>query len=153
MGYLITVTLTILLFCAWCDIPLGLKMNQEVFAWMYPAIQGAAPTDFFWIFSLIISPAITFFILILLQAATAQLLGPVGGFCMSVSQIAAAMVYPSVLLIANQGMVFRDRLLVKTGVNRKEGLMVLAGVGAISLLLWGVAVRVKENLPKEREEI
>ena len=50
MGYLITVTLTILLFCAWCDIPLGLKMNQEVFAWMYPAIQGAAPTDFFWIF-------------------------------------------------------------------------------------------------------
>ena len=67
---------------------------------------------------------------------------------MSVSQIAAAMVYPSVLLIANQGMVFRDRSLIKTGVNRKEGLMVLAGVGAISLLLWGVAVRVKENLPK-----
>ena len=72
---------------------------------------------------------------------------------MSVSQIAAAMVYPSVLLIANQGMVFRDQLLIKTGVNRKEGLMALAGVGIISLLLWGLAVRVKENLPKEREDI
>ena len=128
-------------------------MNQEVFAWMYPSIQGTVLTDFFWIFGLIISPAITFFILILLQTATAQLLGPVGGFCMSVSQIAAAMVYPSVLLIANQGMVFRDQSLIKTGVNRKEGLMVLAGVGIISLLLWGLAVRVKENLPKEREDI
>ena len=31
--------------------------------------------------------------------------------------------------------------------------MVLAGVGIISLLLWGLAVRVKENLPKEREDI
>ena len=152
-GYLITVTLTIILFCVWRDIPLSLKMNQEVFAWMYPSIQGTVPTDFFWIFGLIISPAITFFILILLQTATAQLLGPVGGFCMSVSQIAAAMVYPSVLLIANQGMLFRDQSLIKTGVNRKEGLMVLAGVGIISLLLWGLAVRVKENLPKEREDI
>ena len=152
-GYLITVTLTIILFCVWRDIPLSLKMNQEVFAWMYPSIQGTVPTDFFWIFGLIISPAITFFILILLQTATVQLLGPVGGFCMSVSQIAAAMVYPSVLLIANQGMVFRDQSLIKTGVNRKEGLMVLAGVGIISLLLWGLAVRVKENLPKEREDI
>ena len=152
-GYLITVTLTIILFCVWRDIPLSLKMNQEGFAWIYPSIQGTVPTDFFWIFGLIISPAITFFILILLQTATAQLLGPVGGFCMSVSQIAAAMVYPSVLLIANQGMVFRDQLLIKTGVNRKEGLMALAGVGIISLLLWGLAVRVKENLPKEREDI
>ena len=128
-------------------------MNEEIFAWMYPSIQGATPTEFFWIFGLIISPAITFFILILLQAAMSQLLGPVGGFCMSVSQIAAAMVYPSVFLIANQGMVFRDQSLVKTGVNRKEGLMVLTGVGVISLLLWGLAIRVKENLPKERENI
>ena len=72
---------------------------------------------------------------------------------MSVSQIAAAMVYPSVFLIANQGMVFRDQSLVKTGVNIKEGLMVLAGVGVISLLLLGLAIRVKENLPKERENI
>ena len=80
IGYLITVTLTIILFCVWRDIPLSLKMNQEVFAWMYPSIQGTVLTDFFWIFGLIISPAITFFILILLQTATAQLLGPVGGF-------------------------------------------------------------------------
>ena len=40
MGYLITVTLTILLFCAWCDIPLGLKMNQEVFAWLQVDAQA-----------------------------------------------------------------------------------------------------------------
>lgn len=153
IGYLITVTFTILLFCVWRGVPLGLKMNEEIFAWMYPSIQGATPTEFFWIFGLIISPVNTFFILILLQAAMSQLLGPVGGFCMSVSQIAAAMVYPSVFLIANQGMVFRDQSLVKTGVNRKEGLMVLTGVGVISLLLWGLAIRVKENLPKERENI
>ena len=31
--------------------------------------------------------------------------------------------------------------------------MVLTGVGVISLLLWGLAIRVKENLPKERENI
>ena len=54
---------------------------------------------------------------------------------------------------SESGMVFRDQSLIKTGVNRKEGLMVLAGVGIISLLLWGLAVRVKENLPKEREDI
>ena len=57
IGYLITVTLTIILFCVWRDIPLNLKMNQEVFAWMYPSIQGTVPTEFFWIFGLIISPA------------------------------------------------------------------------------------------------
>lgn len=54
---------------------------------------------------------------------------------------------------SEHGMVFRDQSLVKTGVNRKEGLMVLTGVGVISLLLWGLAIRVKENLPKERENI
>lgn len=33
IGYLITVTFTILLFCVWRGVPLGLKMNEEIFAW------------------------------------------------------------------------------------------------------------------------
>ena len=58
------------------------------------------------------------------------------------------MVYPSVLLIKEQGMEQEINWLIKTGVNRKEGLMVLAGVGIISLLLWGIGSLCKEKPSK-----
>ena len=152
-AYAAVFALTVLGYCVWKGIPITLEIDPEVFLLLHLYGPESPLPAGFWPFRLIGAPLLLLVVLALFQMMLSQILGPLGGFFVTVSQLAAAMVYPSVFLIGNQGMVLRDSRMTEAGVDSGAGMLFLLIVGAVSFLLWNLLTWRKESLPKEREEV
>ncbi|MDO4274064.1 MAG: hypothetical protein Q4D16_10365 [Eubacteriales bacterium] len=153
VAYVGTIVLSICCFCLYRGIPFSSGIDLQVFEWTHVYSPAVPQSDFFWQFHLGIGPVIVLMVLTCVQMAVSQITGPMGGFFCAVFLVGASMAYASPWLVGNLGMVLRNRNVTDTGIDSLTAGYINGFIAAGCLIFWFAAVKIKDNLPKEREEV